>query len=118
MPPSPIGPSIRYGPSWSPAVRAGSSILLERRHVDPRPFTPRLQALLRQLHALGSFEQVPRERIALHYVPQKQFPLHLEGIVEGHLFRHLLPRLKIVERAFDVRIPHRARRGARGLDPA
>ena len=67
---------------------AQSAILLQRRHLDPAALLPRLQPELGQLHALGPFQQRPAERRVQHDVPQEQLPLHLEGVVVGHVRRH------------------------------
>ena len=48
----------------------------------PRPACARIPGPLRQLDALGAFQQVPAERLIFHHVAQEQLPLALEGVVE------------------------------------
>src|SRR5438445_4751877 len=98
--------------AWSRALRRELSAIIEFRDGDPGPLLPRIQASFSELNALGAFQQVPRERIVLHDVPQEEFPLALKGVVERVLLRHFLPALEIIQRALDIGVPDRARRGA------
>ena len=88
------------------------------RNVDPSALFPRFFAFFGKLNAFGAFEQRPAERLILDDVAQKKFPLDFEGIVVGLIRCNLLPAVVEVDRAVDVGIPYRPRRGGVRLHPA
>src|ERR1035441_6992330 len=91
--------------------QAGGLSYLQAGDLDPGAFVPALDAFFGELHTLGAFQQAPAERLVFDHVAEEEFPLALEGVVEGILLRDLLPAFEIVERAFHIGVPD----GSRGV---
>src|SRR4051812_36416833 len=64
--------------------------LLDGRNVDPAALFPALESLFRQLHTLGSFKQIPPERLVRDDMPEEHLPLCFECVIEGLLLGNLL----------------------------
>ena len=81
---------------------ARGNSLLQRSDVQPLALAPGIQPQFRQLHALGSFAQVPAKSVAADHVAQKEFPLDLKGIlIAAFRIRHFLPAFEKVDRLLD-----------------
>src|SRR5205807_4889070 len=103
----------RAGPRPSAASNSAWSDL-QLGQIDPAPLGPALVSDLRELHAPGAGEQIPRERPALRDMPQEQLPLRAESVLVGVVVRNLLPAGEEIDALRNIGIPYRLRgRGAR-----
>src|ERR1700685_2341432 len=88
------------------------------RYIDPATFLPRFEAELCQLHATSPFQKIMRKRRIFRNMPQEQFPLDFEPVVEDLIVRHVLPLLAKAEWVLNIRVPDRTRRIHAVLRPA